>query len=57
VIIMPKQEGHATVARREPQKEQALDSVAAAAPHIGQLRVSACILAISGVEEVSIHVE
>jgi hypothetical protein len=43
--IMPKQEGHAIVARRAPQCSHWLESLDAAAPHIGQFRVSACIRA------------
>src|SRR5882724_2245133 len=41
--IMPKQDAHATVASREPQYCQRGASVAVAAPHIGQFRVSASI--------------
>jgi len=41
---MPKQEGHATVAKRAPQCSQRVASVAAAAPHIGQFKVSAGII-------------
>jgi hypothetical protein len=39
--IIPKQEGHATVASRAPQWSHRDESVEAAAPHIGQLSVSA----------------
>jgi hypothetical protein len=38
---MPKQEGQATVARRAPQCSQCVASLVAAAPHIGQFKVSA----------------
>ena len=38
-----KQEGQATVARRAPQCSQRVASLVAAAPHIGQFRVSAGI--------------
>jgi hypothetical protein len=41
--IIPKQDGQATVARRAPQCSHREASVAAAAPHIGQLKVSAGI--------------
>jgi hypothetical protein len=41
--IIPKQEGHATVASREPQWLHFVASVEAEAPHIGHLRVSAGI--------------
>jgi hypothetical protein len=41
--IMPKQEAQAIVASREPQYLQSGSSVDVAAPHIGQLRVSAFI--------------
>jgi hypothetical protein len=41
--IIPKQEGQATVARRAPQCSQQVASLAAAAPHMGQLRVAAAI--------------
>ncbi len=41
--IIPKQDGQATVARRAPQCSHFEASVAAAAPHIGQLKVSAGI--------------
>jgi len=41
--IMPKHEGQATVASREPQKRHSGSSVAVAAPQFGQLSVSACI--------------
>jgi hypothetical protein len=44
--IMPKHEGQATVASREPQYRQSAASVDVAAPHIGQLSVSACICGI-----------
>ena len=44
--IMPKHEGQATVASREPQYWHSGASVDVAAPHIGQLSVSACILGI-----------
>jgi len=37
---MPKQEGHATMARREPQCEHEVASGATGAPHEGQFRVS-----------------
>jgi hypothetical protein len=40
---MPKQEGQATVARRAPQCSQHEASLVAAAPHIGQFKLSACI--------------
>jgi hypothetical protein len=46
INIMPKHEAHAIVARREPQYRHWGASVAVAAPHIGQLRVSACICGI-----------
>jgi hypothetical protein len=39
--IIPKQEGHATVASREPQWLHFEESLEAEAPHIGHLRVSA----------------
>jgi hypothetical protein len=42
---MPKHEGQAMVASLASQYEQWTDSVAAAAPHMGQLRVSAIIFA------------
>src|SRR5207247_1805983 len=41
--IIPKHEGHATVASRAPQCSHWVASVEAGAPHIGQLSVSACI--------------
>lgn len=41
--IIPKHDGHATVASRAPQYKHCGESVEAAAPHIGQLSVSACI--------------
>jgi hypothetical protein len=41
---MPKHEGQAAVASRALQYRQRVASVSAAAPHIGQLRVSACIV-------------
>jgi hypothetical protein len=44
--IMPKHEGQATVASREPQYWHSGASVDVAAPHIGQLSVSACISSI-----------
>ena len=44
--IMPKHEGQATVASREPQNRHSAASVDVAAPHIGQLSVSACISGI-----------
>ena len=47
---MPKQEEQAIVARREPQYRQCGASVEVAAPHIGQLSVSACISRILAVE-------
>jgi hypothetical protein len=40
---MAKQEGQETVAKRAPQCSQWVASLAATAPHIGQLRVSACM--------------
>ena len=43
---MPKHEGQATVASREPQYMHSAASVDVAAPHIGQLSVSACISGI-----------
>jgi hypothetical protein len=43
---MPKHEGQATVANREPQKRHSGSSVAVAAPQFGQLSVSACITRI-----------
>jgi hypothetical protein len=39
--IMPKQDGQATVARRAPQCSQRVAALEAAAPHMGQLSVSA----------------
>jgi hypothetical protein len=45
--IMPKQEGHAMVARRAPQCSHRLESLDAEAPHIGQFKVSACTGVIS----------
>jgi hypothetical protein len=48
--IMPKHEGQATVASREPQYWHSGASVDVAAPHIGQLSVSACISSILAVE-------
>jgi hypothetical protein len=39
--IIPKQEGQATVASRAPQWSHRGESEEAAAPHIGQLSVSA----------------
>jgi len=42
--IIPKQEGHAMVASRAPQCSQRGESDEAAAPHIGQLSVSAGIV-------------
>ena len=41
--IIPKHDGQATVASRAPQCSHRVASVEAAAPHIGQLRVSAGI--------------
>jgi hypothetical protein len=41
--IMAKQDGQATVAKRELQNWHSGASVAAAAPQFGQLSVSACI--------------
>ena len=41
--IIAKHDGHATVARREPQNWQTGASVEVAAPQFGQLSVSACI--------------
>lgn len=40
---MPKQDGQATVANRAPQCSQEVASEEAAAPHIGQLSVSAAM--------------
>jgi hypothetical protein len=48
--IMPKHEGQATVASRELQYWHSGASVDVAAPHIGQLSVSACISSILAVE-------
>ncbi len=45
--IIPKHEGHATVANRAPQCAQLVESVEAGAPHIGQLRVSPDMIALS----------
>jgi hypothetical protein len=42
--IIPKQEGQATVASRAPQCSHCVESEEAAAPHIGQLSVSASIV-------------
>jgi hypothetical protein len=42
--IIPKQEGQATVASRAPQCSHCVESDEAAAPHIGQLSVSASIV-------------
>jgi hypothetical protein len=42
--IIPKQDGQATVASLAPQCSQQGESEAAAAPHIGQLSVSAGIV-------------
>jgi hypothetical protein len=48
--IMPKHEAQAIVASREPQYLQSGSSVDVAAPHIGQLSVSAFISVILTVE-------
>ncbi len=48
--IMPKHEAQAIVASREPQYLQSGSSVDVAAPHIGQLSVSAFISRILTVE-------
>jgi len=48
--IIPKQDGQAIVANREPQYLHSGSSVDVAAPHIGQLSVSACIKPIVAVE-------
>ena len=42
--IIPKHEGHATVASRAPQCSHEVASEAAGAPHIGQFNVSACMI-------------
>ncbi|HKP46595.1 MAG TPA: hypothetical protein VJT50_08340 [Pyrinomonadaceae bacterium] len=44
--IIPKQKGHATVAKREPQNLHTGSAVSVAAPQLGQLSVSACISGI-----------
>jgi hypothetical protein len=41
--IIPKHDGHATVASFAPQYRQVGWSVVVGAPHIGQLIVSACM--------------
>jgi len=46
INIIPKHEAHAIVASREPQYLHWGPSVAVAAPHIGQLSVSACMNSI-----------
>ena len=58
--INPKQEGQAAVAKRAPQWSQRDASVAAAAPHIGQFRVSASMVRqaqgqIMAIKSVSSH--
>ncbi|MEP6742204.1 MAG: hypothetical protein ABJB61_06870, partial [bacterium] len=47
--IMPKHDGQATVASREPQNRQSGSSIAVAAPQLGQFSVSACITRILAV--------
>jgi hypothetical protein len=42
--LIPKQDGHATVASRAPQWSHVEASLEAAAPHIGQFNVSIGIL-------------
>jgi hypothetical protein len=44
--IMAKQDGQATVARRDPQNWHIGASVEVAAPQFGQLSVSACTVVI-----------
>ena len=41
---MPKQDGHATTARRDPQCEQVVASDGTGAPHEGQFIVSGVLL-------------
>jgi hypothetical protein len=41
---IPKQDGHATIARRAPQCSHALAPAETGAPHIGQLRFSAGVV-------------
>ncbi len=44
--IMPKQDGHATVARRELQYWHCVESDETAAPQLKQFKVSACMRSI-----------